>query len=1180
MIKDSVAFQLSSVITDDKGRYIILHCTLNSKNYTLVSLYAPNRRQLSFIKKVILRAKETKFGDLIVCGDFNTVVNSQLDRSGSSSRNNQDIQTFIAEEGIHDIWRYSHSTEKDYTFYSNPNKTHSRIDLFLVDSFSLPRVLTTEIGVITWSDHAPITLSLDTAYNTSSRPPWRLNLYVLKNKENIATISSQLEEFFSINAPSVSSPTTVWCAHKAFIRGILMKLTARQKRIREQKLTKLVADLQIADANFKAHPSPLNEKTLNSLRTELRLLYLHQYDHHLAKMKWNFYLQGDRPSKILARRVKQTQARTRIPYMVAKDRTKSFDPQAIANIFADYYQDLYNLQESDPSSGGDPDIIDSFLSRIPLPSLSRDQLDSLNCPFSMEEITVVLRNLKFQKSPGPDGLPNEYYKTFADTLLPHCSALFNAIVQQKAPPAEMLKAIITTIPKPGKSTDDPANFRPISLLNSDIKMFSKLLANRINLILPQLISPDQVGFVYGRQARDGTRRVLDLIQIAHLARGDAVLLSLDAEKAFDRVNWQYMQKVLFKFGFTGQIFDAINSLYTCPSATVFTSGFFSRQIPIANGTRQGCPLSPLIFALAVEPLAELIRKTPEITGLSVNNTEHKISLYADDILVVCTNPTQSVPALLQLLQDYSAVSGYKLNRTKSTIFPLKISTGVRENISQYQFQWSTSSITYLGIQLASTPYDTIQENYTKLAECFETECKSYQSLCMSWIARVSIVKMFLLPKFIYLCRTIPYIIPRSHLDKLQSILLKCIWNGRRARVNKMLMYRDANLGGLGVPQFGAYNVAAILDPVAILWSPSSSQRWALLENESLGNSTNKDLLIALYLGLPTPDVILQSTLNLMETWSRWVLKCCWLYVPKEEISLKSFFMRSLVDLGPIWEKYGLTSIQDFYMGDSLKSFADLSAQYDIPRTMFYRYLQSRHALTAISWPTPPTTPLPFRSWLCSHKQTIKGISLMYKLQLALDSASKSSPQIKWEKELRQTFTIADWSAASQAVSKFSRCINHKEIMRKIHLRWYLTPNRLKHIKPGASDLCWRGCGALGTQYHMWWQCPVTRAFWRRIQNMLTELFGYNFLLSPALAILDLGSEDVPFPHRTALQHILIGARFVIAQHWNSPASLPLAEVITRVNFQCHCEIKLITSPKRSVALRDLWEPWIGSRFYV
>lgn len=197
-----------------------------------------------------------------------------------------------------------------------------------------------------------------------------------------------------------------------------------------------------------------------------------------------------------------------------------------------------------------------------LPSLLPQQSDGLNRPLTLQEVQTVIRSSKLLKSPGPDGLPNEYYRTFLDILASHLQKVCQSFFTSLPPPVEMLQATISTIPKPGKPLDDPANFQPISLLNSDVKLFSKILANRINLLLPSLVSPDQVGFIPHKQARDGTRRVLDLIQSAHISKDDSALISLDAEKVFDHINWLYLHKVLHKFGFSGPIFSAITSLYT------------------------------------------------------------------------------------------------------------------------------------------------------------------------------------------------------------------------------------------------------------------------------------------------------------------------------------------------------------------------------------------------------------------------------------------------------------------------------------------------------------------------------------------------------------------------------------------------------------------------------------------
>lgn len=162
----------------------------------------------------------------------------------------------------------------------------------------------------------------------------------------------------------------------------------------------------------------------------------------------------------------------------------------------------------------------------------------------------------------------------------------------------MLQATIITIPKLGKPSDVVTNYHPFSLLNSDLKI-SMNIAYRIKKILPSLIHPDLVEFVAIRPARDSNCRVLNLIQLVKRIPSDSILLHLDAEKAFDRVNLDYLSFVLTKFGFKDSILHVVLSLYTSSSARVFTSGFMSSPCNITNGTRQGCPLSPLIFALSI-----------------------------------------------------------------------------------------------------------------------------------------------------------------------------------------------------------------------------------------------------------------------------------------------------------------------------------------------------------------------------------------------------------------------------------------------------------------------------------------------------------------------------------------------------------------------------------------------------
>lgn len=150
---------------------------------------------------------------------------------------------------------------------------------------------------------------------------------------------------------------------------------------------------------------------------------------------------------------------------------------------------------------------------------------------------------------------------------------------------------------------------------------------------------DPSGFTKGRQASDATRRMINITHHVENTKLPSLLLSLDAEKAFNMVHWGYLSAVLTKFGLTGPIHNTIMALYYKPLAQVYSADTLSSPFQITNGTRQGCHLSPIIFNLFMEPLAEKIRTNNKISGISIAGLEHKISLFADDVILMITYPT-------------------------------------------------------------------------------------------------------------------------------------------------------------------------------------------------------------------------------------------------------------------------------------------------------------------------------------------------------------------------------------------------------------------------------------------------------------------------------------------------------------------------------------------------------------
>ena len=776
----------------------------------------------------------------IVLGDFNFVT-SILDRN-SQTMNRTDIETsklwdpFEENLALQDSFRINNPSRRLYTLTSKSNKKFmSRIDRVYITANLSGKIVSSTFIYTKLSDHKIVKVKLASDMEKGAGL-WVFNNSLLKDNIYITDTTTIIRDCMNQRG-DFDNDKDFWDFLKQNIISFSKTYSREKARLSNLTFQSQKNELFKLESIRSSNLTSANTERIELLKTQIDNFQKTKIQGTLLRSKIPNFEENDPQISFLSSLEKRKGEDNTIYNLLDTDTNCiASTTKEIKNIVYKFYKKLYTKEEEDT------DLQTTFLEKLDTNVEDRDREISDRI-LTETNLHDALKNMNSDRSPGPDGLSKEWYECFWTNIkTPYINAV-RAIEGSKELTEMQKRGAIKISHKKGER-NLINNYRPITLLNVDLKIVTKALADRMKLILPKIINQNQT-CVPGRHIENSIHTIQGLIDHANEKCKNLAMIFIDQEKAFDRISHAFIFKTLEKFGFGQYFIDWVKTICTNTKSFVKVNGFETFEFTTERGVRQGCPLSPLLYVLTAEVLSNYIRKNKKIKGYrykmrNLSPLEHKLTQYADDTTAALTD-NASIHELFDTLSKYEKATNAKVNTDKTEA--LWVGNWKNRQDQPLNLKWTNKNVKVLGIYVGNK----VGANGTKLLSelNFADQLEKIKNKMIFWrnsstlVTKVKVLNVFILSRLWY--RTNVCDITQNHLDALNRLIRNFIWGARRGgRVRQGVLQMSLEQGGLQLVDISCKIKAQRTKRIMYLFTLDNDNIERFLADELIGTSKGQE----------------------------------------------------------------------------------------------------------------------------------------------------------------------------------------------------------------------------------------------------------------------------------------------------------------------------------------------------